>query len=74
MRWRDDVPVLLTDLARACLIVAVAAFGATIVRNVTDALMGIAHRQPSIQENRRLAFDFSRHPELNLIVGRAPPP
>lgn len=42
------MPVLLLDLARACLIVAVAAFGAAIVRNVTDALMGIAHQQPLV--------------------------
>jgi hypothetical protein len=49
MRWRADLPVLLLDLARACLIVAVAAFGAAIVRNVTDTLMGIAHHQPSVE-------------------------
>jgi hypothetical protein len=48
MRWRVERRVLLLDLARACLIVAVAAFGAAIVRNVTDALIGIAHHQPPV--------------------------
>jgi hypothetical protein len=40
--------VVVLDLARACLIVAVATFGAAIVRNVTDALQGIAHHQPPV--------------------------
>jgi hypothetical protein len=48
VRWRVDVSALLLDLARACLIIAVAAFGAAIVRNVTDALIGIAHQQASV--------------------------
>ncbi|MDR3532398.1 MAG: hypothetical protein P4L90_17830 [Rhodopila sp.] len=47
-RWRPEVTTLLTDLLWACLIVAVAAYGAVVVRNVTDTLMAIAYHQPSI--------------------------
>jgi F0F1-type ATP synthase membrane subunit c/vacuolar-type H+-ATPase subunit K len=48
MRWRARVARLVRDLSWACLIVALAAYGAAVVRNVTDALGGITSRQPDV--------------------------
>jgi hypothetical protein len=48
MRWPVDIIRLARDLLWACLIVAVAAYGAAIVRNVTDTLSGIASRQSAM--------------------------
>ncbi len=48
MRWRADITPLLLNLLWAGLILAMAAFGAVIVRNMTDALTGIAYQRPSI--------------------------
>lgn len=39
---------LAVDLLRACLIVAIAGFGAVIVRNVTDVLMLISHHDAPV--------------------------
>jgi hypothetical protein len=47
MRWRAKLTTLLPRLAWICLVLAVATWGAVVVRNVTDALMGIAYHQPS---------------------------
>jgi F0F1-type ATP synthase membrane subunit c/vacuolar-type H+-ATPase subunit K len=48
MRSRVDLTPLLLNLLWAGMILAIAAFGAVVVRNVTDALVGIAYQQPSI--------------------------
>jgi hypothetical protein len=48
MRWRVDVARLGRDLLWACLVVAMAAYGAVVVRNVTDALVGIASHPASL--------------------------
>jgi hypothetical protein len=48
MRWRVDLPPLLMNLLWAGVVLAVAAFGAAVVRNVTDALVGIAYHQPPV--------------------------
>jgi hypothetical protein len=45
MHWRAE---LLRTLTWACLILAVAAYGSVVVRNVTDALVGITSHQPPI--------------------------
>jgi hypothetical protein len=47
MRWRADLARLAQHLLWACLVVAVAAYGSVVVRNVTEMLVGITH-QPSI--------------------------
>jgi F0F1-type ATP synthase membrane subunit c/vacuolar-type H+-ATPase subunit K len=39
---------LARDLVWACLVVAVATYGAVVVRNVTDTLVGITSHQPSM--------------------------
>ena len=46
MRWQADPAEPVRRLVWACLILAVAAYGAVVVRNVTDALVGIATHQP----------------------------
>jgi len=48
MRWRVDPSGPVRNLVWACLILAVAAYGALVVRNVTDALVGIATHQPPV--------------------------
>jgi hypothetical protein len=48
MRWRADITRLAQELSWIGLILAVAAYGALVVRNVTDMLVGIATHQPSI--------------------------
>ncbi len=48
MRSRLDLRWLLLDLLRAGLIVAVASFGAMIVRNVTDTLQAITHQSMTV--------------------------
>ena len=48
MRWRVDLAGAVRNLVWACLVLAVAAYGAVVVRNVTDALVGIATHQPSM--------------------------
>jgi hypothetical protein len=48
MRWRVDLTPLLLNLLWAGLILAMAAFGAVVVRNMTNALRGIAYHQPPI--------------------------
>jgi hypothetical protein len=46
MRWRADLTGLVRHLLWASLVLAVAAYGSAIVRNVTDTLVEITH-QPS---------------------------
>jgi hypothetical protein len=46
IRWWDKVRGLLPSVVWVCLILAIAGYGAVIVRNVTDVLAGIAHRGP----------------------------
>jgi hypothetical protein len=48
MRWQARLTRLLRDLSWACLVLAVAAYGSLVVRNVTEALMGIASQQTSM--------------------------
>ena len=48
MRWRADITKVLMHLVWACLVMAVAAYGAVVVRNVTDMLVAIACHQPSM--------------------------
>jgi hypothetical protein len=48
MRWQADLSPLMLSLLWACLIVAVAGFGAVIVRNVTDVLQGIVQQPASV--------------------------
>jgi hypothetical protein len=42
MRWQAKFRQALPGLAWVCLVLAVAAYGAVVVRNVTDMLAGIA--------------------------------
>jgi hypothetical protein len=48
MPWQAKVRQALPGVAWICLVLAVAAYGAAIVRNVTDALAGIAGHQRSV--------------------------
>jgi F0F1-type ATP synthase membrane subunit c/vacuolar-type H+-ATPase subunit K len=48
MRWRVDTQRLVRNLLWAGLVVAVAAYGSVIVRNVTETLVGITSPQPSL--------------------------
>jgi hypothetical protein len=48
MRSRVDIARLARDLLWACLVLAVAAYGAVVVRNVTDALVMITSHQPAM--------------------------
>jgi hypothetical protein len=48
MRWRVDIPRLIYGLTWVALVLAVAAYGAVIVRNVTEMLVGIATHQPPL--------------------------
>ena len=53
MHWRAN---LIRTLTWTCLILAVAAYGSVVVRNVTDTLVGITSHQPPIvvvQQPRR---------------------
>jgi hypothetical protein len=43
MRWRARVRATLSGLVWIGVVLAVAAYGSVVVRNVTDALAGIAH-------------------------------
>jgi hypothetical protein len=47
MRWQADVPVVRT-LVWTVVVLAVAANGAVVVHNVTEALVGIATHQSSL--------------------------
>jgi hypothetical protein len=47
MRSRVDISRVIRDLSWLCLVLAVAAFGAVVVRNVTDVLAGMTTRQAS---------------------------
>jgi F0F1-type ATP synthase membrane subunit c/vacuolar-type H+-ATPase subunit K len=46
MRWRVNRAGPVRNLIWAGLVLAVAAYGAAVVRNVTDTLVGIATHQP----------------------------
>jgi hypothetical protein len=46
MRWQAEPTNPVRRLVWVCLVLAVAAYGAVVVRNVTDALVGIATHQP----------------------------
>ena len=48
MRWRVDITRLAQDLSWIGLVLAIAAYGAVVVRNVTEMLMGIATHQPPV--------------------------
>ena len=48
MRWRASLRDVLPHLLWACLVLAVAAYGAEIVRNVTDALLKIAGQSDTV--------------------------
>jgi hypothetical protein len=48
MRWRVDIPRLIQNLSWVGLVLAVAAYGAVVVRNVTEMLVGIATHQPPV--------------------------
>jgi hypothetical protein len=50
---RTDNPHLLPGVARIVIIVAVAAYGAAVVQNVTEVLHGIAHHPAPIQVAQR---------------------
>lgn len=52
MRWRVDIGRLGRDLLWASLVLAVAAYGAVVVRNVTDMLVGITHQPPMVVVER----------------------
>jgi hypothetical protein len=48
MRWRVDSPRLIRRLSWVALVLAIAAYGAAVVRNVTEMLVGIATHQPPV--------------------------
>jgi hypothetical protein len=48
MRWQVDITRLVQDLSWVGLVLAVAACGAVVVRNVTEMLVGIAAHQPPV--------------------------
>jgi F0F1-type ATP synthase membrane subunit c/vacuolar-type H+-ATPase subunit K len=48
MRWRVDLSRLARDVLWVGLILAVAAYGAVVVRNVTETMVAITSHQPSI--------------------------
>jgi hypothetical protein len=48
MPWQAKVRQALPVVAWICLVLAIAAYGAAIVRNVTDVLAGIAGHQHSV--------------------------
>jgi hypothetical protein len=52
---RTDSPHLLPGPVRILIILAVAAYGAVVVQNVTEVLHGIAHQQAPIQVVQRPA-------------------
>ena len=53
MRWQAKVRQALLGVAWICLVLAVAAYGAAIVRNMTDVLAGIAgHPRPVVLVER----------------------
>jgi hypothetical protein len=43
MRWQASLQQALPMAVWVCLVLAMAAYGAVVVRNVTDMLAGIAH-------------------------------
>jgi hypothetical protein len=47
MRWRADLATLVRRLLWAAMVVAVAAYGAVVVRNVTEQLMVMTTHAPS---------------------------
>ncbi len=48
MRWRVDRTKLVRDVVWIGLVVAIAAYGSAIVRNVTDTLVGMTAHPPSM--------------------------
>ncbi len=48
MRWRVNLIRLARHLSWACVVLAVAAYGAVVVRNVTGTLEGILSRRPPV--------------------------
>jgi hypothetical protein len=48
MRWPVKVRQALPGVVWVCLVLAVAAYGAVVVRNVTDMLGGIVHQAPEM--------------------------
>ena len=52
---RTDNPHMLPGLVRILIILAVAAYGAAIVQNVTEVLHGIAHHRATAQVVQRPA-------------------
>lgn len=48
MRWQADMPKLGRDVVWVCLVLMAAGYGALIVRNVSQTLVGIVSHQPSI--------------------------
>jgi F0F1-type ATP synthase membrane subunit c/vacuolar-type H+-ATPase subunit K len=48
MRWRVDLVGPVRNLVWVGLVLAVAGYGAAVVRNVTDTLVGITTHQPSM--------------------------
>ena len=53
MRSRADIRRLARDLLWACLVLAVAAYGAVVVRNITDTLVAITYHEPTMVVARR---------------------
>jgi hypothetical protein len=54
MHWQAEPTRPVRSLVWACLILAVAAYGAVVVRSVTDALVGIAtHQRVTVQSPYR---------------------
>jgi hypothetical protein len=48
MRWPVEMRGLLPRLVWICLVLAVAAYGGVVVRNVTDTLIGIADHSRAV--------------------------
>jgi hypothetical protein len=48
MRWRAELRQALPGVVWVCLVLAVAACGSFVVRNVTDALSAIAHHSDAV--------------------------
>ncbi len=48
MRWQARLRQTLPRAVWVCLVLAVAAYGAVVVRNVTEMLAGITHPAPAI--------------------------
>ena len=53
MRWQAKVRQAVPSLVWVCLVLAIAAYGAVVVRNVTDTLIGIADHSRSVASVER---------------------